>query len=498
LLGNQSGAVEGAGEDTKRWFGTVEDRREQYATPHIVRSLIATLRFAGILPAPRGTDDPGHDWHTTWPDLHQRSADEVASTEKKRAQVVKTLATSVPQLRGDAAIEYVETGELPDLDANALEEALDEADEEVVETFHTVSSNSHDKNQPHAADGEFVSTTVSGVRDIPLTESDEPGDLDRMWGHSLGQDTRYRAGLSKDGGDPTQFLVKLERKTGEGWVDIMRSDHNPTAPDGHDVTEEGVHIDYGYGDRQSESITGPAKVGDGFRRAEKHITENAQKEIERYKQWKTQKQETNRPSKNSAAKRSDGEWRRSTNAPSSISKATNSQSSNANRYQQGDIVSTPDGIGVVTEALTERFESDENDISIEASPDSPTYMVVLEDEDEQVGFYKASDLEADEIGTDVDPMEGLAANANDHGRIVSILLGTLTGNDWSPPPSWRKSETPARLIALQAFAGMEGSFDGCVREMRGNVATPERFCGGFLDYVLGNKYWRGDSPLPGD
>jgi len=42
------------------------------------------------------------------------------------------------------------------------------------------------------------------------------------------------------------------------------------------------------------------------------------------------------------------------------------------------------------------------------------------------------------------------------------------------------------------------SFDGCVREMRGVVASPDRFCASFFDRILGYPYWRGDSPLPGD
>jgi hypothetical protein len=45
---------------------------------------------------------------------------------------------------------------------------------------------------------------------------------------------------------------------------------------------------------------------------------------------------------------------------------------------------------------------------------------------------------------------------------------------------------------------MGGSFSGCVREMRGEVASPDAFCGAFLDRVLGYEEWRGDSPLPGD
>jgi len=70
--------------------------------------------------------------------------------------------------------------------------------------------------------------------------------------------------------------------------------------------------------------------------------------------------------------------------------------------------------------------------------------------------------------------------------------------DFTMPDSWRESDTPARVIALKAFAGMGGSFDGCVREMRSETRNPEAFCGAFLDEVLGYEAWRGDSPLPGD
>jgi hypothetical protein len=70
--------------------------------------------------------------------------------------------------------------------------------------------------------------------------------------------------------------------------------------------------------------------------------------------------------------------------------------------------------------------------------------------------------------------------------------------DFTMPASWRESDTPARVIALKAFQGMGGSFDGCVREMRSEVSDPDEFCGSFLDEVLGYPYWRGDSPLPGD
>jgi hypothetical protein len=65
------------------------------------------------------------------------------------------------------------------------------------------------------------------------------------------------------------------------------------------------------------------------------------------------------------------------------------------------------------------------------------------------------------------------------------------------PESWRESPQPARVIALKV-ASKFGDFDGCVREMRGEVTDTDEFCAAFFDEVLGYTYWRGDSPLPGD
>jgi len=175
----------------------------------------------------------------------------------------------------------------------------------------------------------------------------------------------------------------------------------------------------------------------------------------------------------------------------------------ANRYQEGDIVTTPDrGVGVVAGAVAEDQEApDDADLpDIEASPDSPTYVVVTQDDaDRGMGLYKASDLEATEIETEVDALDTAPETAE------AAALGELAPADseiaqldFTMPESWRESDTPARVIALRAFAGMGGSFDGCVREMRGEVRNVEAFCGAFLDEVLGYEAWRGDSPLPGD
>jgi len=93
------------------------------------------------------------------------------------------------------------------------------------------------------------------------------------------------------------------------------------------------------------------------------------------------------------------------NHPEKAKRALSRETELANRYQEGDIVTTPDrGVGVIAGAVAEdQSAPDDTDLpDIEASPDSPTYVVV------------------------------------------------------------------------------------------------DRFCGAFLDEVLGYEAWRGDSPLPGD
>jgi hypothetical protein len=175
----------------------------------------------------------------------------------------------------------------------------------------------------------------------------------------------------------------------------------------------------------------------------------------------------------------------------------------ANRYQEGDIVSTPDsGVGVIAGAVTEdQSAPDDSDLpDIEASADSPTYVVVTEEEANRgMGLYKASDLNATDIETEVDALDSTQEMAQ-AAALSELAPGDsrVAELDFTMPESWRESDTPARVIALKAFAGMGGSFDGCVREMRGNVTSPDRFCGAFLDEVLGYEAWRGDSPLPGD
>lgn len=161
---------------------------------------------------------------------------------------------------------------------------------------------------------------------------------------------------------------------------------------------------------------------------------------------------------------------------------------NQTRYSEGDVVDTPDGLGVVSEIRTEEFEGPDGDV--EASEDSPAYVVALESEDKTVGVYTASDLEESEFPEmDVEnPEEDIAEQS------ANCLSANQEGFfEW--PESWVESETPARLIALRAWANMGGrhgggSPGGCTSTMRGEIASPDRFCADLKDRILGWEGWR--------
>lgn len=44
-------------------------------------------------------------------------------------------------------------------------------------------------------------------------------------------------------GTPSQFLIQLEYRMERSWMTVVRFDHHPKSPNGHDITEEGLHMD---------------------------------------------------------------------------------------------------------------------------------------------------------------------------------------------------------------------------------------------------------------
>lgn len=58
------------------------------------------------------------------------------------------------------------------------------------------------------------------------------------------------------------------------------------------------------------------------------------------------------------------------------------------------------------------------------------------------------------------------------------------------PESWRESDKPARLIAMDAWTSMGMTFRGCRRSLLGHVRNPNRICAAFKDEIYGHPYWR--------
>jgi len=74
-------------------------------------------------------------------------------------------------------------------------------------------------------------------------------------------------------------------------------------------------------------------------------------------------------------------------------------------FAEGDVVDTPDGVGVVTTIVTDDAERDAEAFDdIEATPSAPAYIVVLKDaRDGRTSVFSESKIESSESETDVNP-----------------------------------------------------------------------------------------------
>jgi hypothetical protein len=116
---------------------------------------------------------------------------------------------------------------------------------------------------------------------------DGPREYDREYTDRLSNVTRLRLGYSHDHGEVTRFVVQLEYRVDEAWEVVVRYDHDPASEFGHDVSEEGLHIDiYRDGEQhRTEYVAPPMPAGVALDRAEDHLSNNLEAFIERFEQW---------------------------------------------------------------------------------------------------------------------------------------------------------------------------------------------------------------------
>jgi len=117
--------------------------------------------------------------------------------------------------------------------------------------------------------------------------TDEPRDYDRGYTTRTGSTVRRRLGYSHDHGEVTRFVVQLEYRHEGEWTPVVRYDHDAESDHGHDVTDEGLHIDvYRDGENyRTEYVAPPLPAGVALDFAEDHLAENAQRFITRFEEW---------------------------------------------------------------------------------------------------------------------------------------------------------------------------------------------------------------------
>lgn len=116
---------------------------------------------------------------------------------------------------------------------------------------------------------------------------DAPREYDREFSTPLDYRVRRRIGYSHDRGEVTRFVVQLEYRTNDGWAEIVRFDHDPGSDHGHDVAQEGVHMDV-YRDNvkiRAEEVFPPMPASEALSFAEGHLAQHAERYIRRFEEW---------------------------------------------------------------------------------------------------------------------------------------------------------------------------------------------------------------------
>ena len=88
-------------------------------------------------------------------------------------------------------------------------------------------------------------------------------------------------------GTPSRFFIQLEYRVEDEWEPVVHFDHNPAAPDGHDITAEGLHMDIYRDGEQYRTKTDfpPVQLSVAPDYCETYIRKNADRLLRRYEQW---------------------------------------------------------------------------------------------------------------------------------------------------------------------------------------------------------------------
>jgi len=103
----------------------------------------------------------------------------------------------------------------------------------------------------------------------------------------LADRVQLRTAFTVEAGAVVRFMVQLEYWLEGDWQPVVRYDHDEDPTIGHDITEEGLHMDvYRDGEKEFvEDVTGPIPAAEGFDYAEEDLRENVQQYIKRFETW---------------------------------------------------------------------------------------------------------------------------------------------------------------------------------------------------------------------
>lgn len=206
-------------------------------------------------------------------------------------------------------------------------------------------------------------------------------------------------------------------------------------------------------------------------------------------------------------------------------------------WKEGEIVGIEDYSqpGVITSLMTQSFEFPTSDglQEIEASEDDPAYVVATPDgpravtedaitgedefpdgpggkeaakelanQGEEAAIYDYADdynateelarakkkLIADKYAEELSDRDVDALTAEELINIPGVDDPGVGWDDY--PDSWKESPKPARLILLDAWSSLGGTFTTCRADMAGEIRSPSRFCASMKDEVLQTERWR--------
>ncbi|XVH33873.1 DUF7718 family protein (plasmid) [Haloferacaceae archaeon DSL9] len=98
---------------------------------------------------------------------------------------------------------------------------------------------------------------------------------------------RVRVEIDKSQGRVTRFVIQLERSVAGEWSEVVRFDHEPENPMGHDITNEGLHMDiYRDGEKVRVKDNFPSvPLSDAPRYCILYIEQHANQLLRRFEQW---------------------------------------------------------------------------------------------------------------------------------------------------------------------------------------------------------------------